>query len=172
VKRRLTYAEAIHIREMVRAGRMTTAYAAQIYRLGQESIRRIVRGETYANPEWDEYGRGIAVPLSPTEEDRLAAQAQESARRFMSMTADVRGETPPEVEKRPNWMDHIAGKPASEPTPARRPPSPDPFRPQTEDLEADAALARLTREIAQVRAPNAADQALEELGEPPPQGRV
>jgi hypothetical protein len=169
MRRRITYEQAVWIRERVLDGRMTTRQASKATGIGIESIRRIVRGDTYANPEIDSYGRdqaqrrGCAPPPTEEEQEAIDHGARESWGKLQRAIAERE-----ETERRPNWIEHISGKPPQ----ARRPPPPDPFRLQTEDLEADATLARMMGEVAQAQSPSVADQALEELGEPPPQGRV
>jgi hypothetical protein len=167
MRRRLTYNEAIHIREQVRAGRMTTAQAARVYKLGQESVRRVVRGETYANPEWDEYGRGIAPEPTREEQEELDRKARASVEKLQAMLAEQE-----QVERGPSGLDYFTGK-AKLPQEAARP-MPDPYRESPEDLEADAALARLMGEASRAREldPDAIVEGLRELGEPPVQGRV
>jgi hypothetical protein len=169
MRRRISYEQAVWIRERVLDGRMTTRQASKATGIGIESIRRIVRGDTYANPEIDSYGRdqatrrGCAPPPTEEEQEALDRGARESWGKLQRAIAE--GE---EAERRSNWIEHISGKPPQ----VRRPPPPDPFHPQAEDLEADATLSRLMGEVARAQAPNAADRALEELGEPPAQGRV
>ena len=174
MRRRISYEQAIWIRERVLDGRMTTRQASKATGIGIESIRRIVRGDTYANPEIDSYGRdqdqrrGCAPPPTQEEQEALEWKLRESGERLRKAQEEQE-----EAEKRPNWREHLRGmgEPPMNPTPVRRPP-PDPFRPQAEDLEADATLSRMVGEIAQAQAPDTFVEGLRELGEPPTEGRV
>jgi hypothetical protein len=174
VRRRISYEQAIWIRERVLDGRMTTRQASKATGIGIESIRRIVRGDTYANPEIDSYGRdqaqrrGCAPPPTQEEQEALEWRLRESGEKLRKAQEEQE-----EAERRPNWRERlrVMDEPPVSLVPVRRPP-PDPFRPQAEDLEADATLSRLVGEIAQAQATDTIVEGLKELGEPPGQGRV
>lgn len=79
--RRLTMEEAEHIRARHARGEMTVRQAADAYGLGIESVRRLLRRETYRHAGRDEYGRDA------TKAPDMDVAAAESAKRFLEMQA-------------------------------------------------------------------------------------
>lgn len=47
MKNKLTLADAVQLRELAAAGKLSVKQAARTYGVGQETIRRAVRGETF-----------------------------------------------------------------------------------------------------------------------------